>query len=122
MRISDWSSDVCSSDLFRIVTRTTSEAEARRLLELGQVQFVVNVPAGFGREVSRGARPALLVEADATDPAATSNALGVLTALEQSGLDRDLTGPRAHLKTDATPVELRVHRLYNPEEIGRAHV
>src|SRR3546814_17016836 len=40
-----------NSDYFRIVTRTTSEAEAHRLLELGQVQFVVNVPAGFGPEV-----------------------------------------------------------------------
>src|SRR3546814_6183868 len=84
MRISDWSSDVCNSEYFRIVARTASEAEARRLLELGQVQFVVNVPAGFGRDVSRGARPALLVEADATDPAATSNALGVLTADRKS--------------------------------------
>lgn len=111
-----------NSEYFRIVTRTTSEAEARRLLELGQVQFVVNVPAGFGRDVSRGARPALLVEADATDPAATSNALGVLTALEQSGLDRDLTGPLAPLKTGATPFELRVHRLYNPEGITQLNI
>jgi len=111
-----------NSDYFRIVTRTTSEAEARRLLQLGEVQFVVNLPAGFGRDVSRGARPALLVEADATDPAATSNALGVLTALERSGLDRDLTGPLARLKTGATPFELRVHRLYNPEGITQLNI
>ncbi len=111
-----------NSDYFRIVTRTTSEAEARRLLQLGEVQFVVNLPAGFGRDVIRGARPALLVEADATDPAATSNALGVLTALERSGLDRDLTGPLARLKTGATPFELRVHRLYNPEGITQLNI
>src|SRR3546814_14306808 len=42
-----------NSDYFRIVTRTTSEAEARRLLQLGEVQFVVNVPAGFGRSEER---------------------------------------------------------------------
>src|SRR3546814_10208146 len=58
-----------NSEYFRIVPRTTSEAVPRRQLELGQAQFVVNVPAGFGRDVSRRARPALLVGADATDPA-----------------------------------------------------
>ena len=41
-----------NSDYFRIVTRTRSEAEASRLLETGAVQFVVNVPAGFGRATS----------------------------------------------------------------------
>jgi ABC-2 type transport system permease protein len=111
-----------NSDYFRIVTRTASEAEATRLLETGDVQFVINVPEGFGRAVSRGERPVLLVEADATDPAATSNALSVLSALERNGLDRDLTGPLASLRTGATPFELRVHRLYNPENITQHNI
>ncbi len=111
-----------SSDYFRIVTRTESEAEASRLLETGAVQFVVNVPAGFGRAIARGERPALLVEADATDPAATSNALAVLSALERGGLDRDLTGPLSGLRTGATPFELRIHRLYNPEGITQHNI
>ena len=111
-----------NSDYFRIVARTESEAEASRLLETGAVQFVVNVPAGFGRAVARGERPALLVEADATDPAATSNALAVLNALERDGLDRDLTGPLSGLRTGATPFELRIHRLYNPEGITQHNI
>ena len=36
----------------------------------------VTIPEDFARELLRGERPALLVEADATDPAATGNALG----------------------------------------------
>jgi ABC-2 type transport system permease protein len=111
-----------NSDYFRIVTRTRSEAEASRLLETGAVQFVVNVPAGFGRAIARGERPALLVEADATDPAAASNALAVLSALERNGLDRDLTGPLGDLRTGATPFELRIHRLYNPEGITQHNI
>ena len=34
------------------------------------------IPADFSRALVRGERPALLLEADATDPAATGNALG----------------------------------------------
>jgi ABC-2 type transport system permease protein len=111
-----------NSEYFRIVARTADEAEAARLLEIGAVQFVINVPADFGRDVSRGERPAVLVEADATDPAATSNALATLFALERSALDRDLTGPLTDLKAGATPFELRVHRRYNPEGVTQYNI
>ena len=111
-----------NSEYFRIVARTADEAEAARLLEIGAVQFVINVPADFGRAVSRGERPAVLVEADATDPAATSNALATLFALERSALDPDLTGPLTELKAGATPFELRVHRRYNPEGITQYNI
>jgi ABC-2 type transport system permease protein len=111
-----------NSEYFRIVARTADEAEAARLLEIGAVQFVINVPADFGRAVSRGERPAVLVEADATDPAATSNALATLFALERSALDPDLTGPLTDLKAGATPFELRVHRRYNPEGITQYNI
>ena len=60
------------SDYFRIRARG---CEARRrsagMLQLGEVQFVVNIPEDFSRRLLRGERPALLLEADATDPAAT---------------------------------------------------
>jgi len=111
-----------NSEYFRIVIRTADEAEAARLLEIGAVQFVINVPADFGRAVARGERPAVLVEADATDPAATSNALATLFALERSALDPDLTGPLADLKSGATPFELRVHRRYSPEGITQYNI
>jgi ABC-2 type transport system permease protein len=111
-----------NSEYFRIVARTADEAEADRLLEVGAVQFVINVPADFGRAVQRGERPAVLVEADATDPAATSNALATLFALERSALDPDLTGPLTDLKAGATPFELRVHRRYNPEGVTQYNI
>jgi ABC-2 type transport system permease protein len=80
------------------------------------------VPPDFGRAVQRGERPAVLVEADATDPAATSNALATLFALERSALDPDLTGPLAEIKATGTPFELRVHRRYNPEGITQYNI
>src|SRR5450755_2991839 len=82
-----------NSEYFEIVALPGDEESARRALARGDVQFVLDIPAGFTRELVKGARPSLLVEADATDPVAIGAALGVLPAIAQSVLQRDLTGP-----------------------------
>ncbi|MGE5505046.1 MAG: ABC transporter permease [Actinomycetota bacterium] len=104
-----------ASRYFEITRIVADEAEADRLLATGEVQFLVNIPSDFSRRVARGERPALLVEADATDPAATSGALGALDVVSRTALDRDLSGPLAGLKASAPPFDLRVHRRYNQE-------
>jgi ABC-2 type transport system permease protein len=107
---------------FRIVRHVSTEAEAQRLIETGQVQFVVAFPEHFARDLQRGTRPAVLIEADATDPAATSNALSALASLNRSALDRDLMGPLAGLRAGALPFEIRIHRRYNEEGITQYNV
>lgn len=107
---------------FRIVAVTADEAEADRLLERGEVQFVVTIPAGFARDLVRGDRPRLLVEADATDPAATGNAVAALQQVALIGLAPDLTGPLAGLAPTPAPFELAVHRRYNPEGLTQYNV
>ncbi len=113
---------MANSGYFTIVSRTASEAEAAELLARGEAQFVIDIPTDFSRRVQRGERPAILVEADATDPAATSNAIGALSTLAQTALDRDLTGPLAHLKAGPPPFEVRLHRQYNPEGITQYNI
>jgi len=107
---------------FRIVALPATVAEADQLLQLGTVQFVLQIPEDFSRRLQRGERPAVLVEADATDPAATSNALAALSQLNLSALDHDLTGPLAALKAGAPAFELRVHRRYNPEGVTQYNI
>ena len=111
-----------NSGYFRIEREARSEQEAEDLLARGEVQFVITVPENFSRRVVRGERPALLVEADATDPSATGNAVAALSAIARNALARDLQGPLARLNVAADPpggaagpFELRVHRRYNPE-------
>lgn len=104
-----------ASRYFSVIAAPDSDAEADMMLKTGQVQFVVRIPAGFSRQLQRGDRPALLVEADATDPAATSGAVATLNVLGQNALTPDLTGPLASLAPRAAPFDLRVHRRYNPE-------
>jgi ABC-2 type transport system permease protein len=111
-----------NSTYFRIVHEATSEADVDALLARGDVQFVVTIPAGFSRDVQRGKNPVLLVEADATDPAATSNAVAALMQIARTALDRDLGGALAHLKATEPPFELRLHRRYNPEGITQYNV
>jgi len=111
-----------NSGYFRIVRVADNEAEIARLLALGEVQFALTIPTDFARQLVRGERPVLLLEADATDPAATSNALGVINTLVQTGLDRDLSGKLQPLRGRPPPVELRVHRRYNPEGITQYNI
>ncbi|MBP2312076.1 ABC transporter permease [Azospirillum soli] len=111
-----------NSGYFDVTRAALGEAELNRLLAEGEVQFAVTIPAGFARDLQRGARPVLLVEADATDPAATSNALSALTTIARQALDPELTGPLRHLRSTPDPIELRVHRRYNPEGITQYNV
>ena len=86
------------------------------------MQFVVTIPVDFSRDLVRGDRPTLLVEADATDPAATSNAISALISLNDTALDHDLKGPLAQLKPGQGPFEIRMHRRYNEEGLSQFNV
>jgi ABC-2 type transport system permease protein len=111
-----------NSDYFNIVETLPNEAAGRHALARGDVQFVLSVPVDFSRKLLRGEHPSLLVEADATDPLATSTALGALPGLVQPVIDKDVTGPLAHLNGSPTAFDVTVHRLYNPENITQYSV
>ena len=111
-----------NSGYFRIEREARNEAEAEDLLARGEVQFVITVPENFSRKIARGERPALLVEADATDPSATGNAVAALAGIARNALARDLQGTLGRLNPAADPVELRVHRRYNPEGVTQYNI
>jgi len=107
---------------FHVVATPATVAEADRLVLLGKVQFVLQVPEDFSRRVQRGNDAVVLLVADATDPAATSNALAALQQVSLTGLDHDLVGPLAQRKAGAAPFEIRVHRRYNPDGITQYNI
>ena len=111
-----------NSGYFRVVRQVSSEHEAERALAVGEVQFVLTIPENFSRKLVRGERPVLLLEADAADPAATSNALTALVQLNQTALARDLAGSLAPLQNGSPPFEVRVHRRYNPEGVTQYNI
>ncbi|HXE40227.1 MAG TPA: ABC transporter permease [Azonexus sp.] len=102
---------MANSDYFRIVGSVDAR-QADELLDQGAVQFVVTFPAGFHRDLLRGKTPVLLLEADATDPMASGGAISVLNRLGLEVFAPDLPGLE---RPAMPPVDLRVHRRYNPE-------
>ena len=111
-----------NSAYFEFKRELADEAAAERALAEGEVQFVINIPTDFSRRLLRGEKPVILVEADATDPAATGNAIGALNRLTQSALQNDLTGTLQPLAQNAAPFEFRVHARYNPEAVTQYNI
>ena len=111
-----------NSEYFSVTKHVGSEAEAERLVAEGDVQFVLNIPENFSRKLLRGERPVILVEADATDPSATGNAIAALNSLAQTALNRDLQGTLQPLQGKPSAFEVRIHRRYNPEGITQYNI
>ena len=111
-----------NSGYFSIAGAATDEGHVRRLLERGDVLFALTIPDGFSRSLLRGERPQVLLEADATDPAATANAVAALQRLAELSMERDLKGPLAHFRRPAPAFELRLHPLYNPEAVTQYNI
>lgn len=106
-----------NSGYFDITLQARSQGELDRALERGEAQFAVIIPADFTRRVVRGEGAQILVEADATDPSATSGAVAALASLPSQALARELTGPLAARAPGQAPFEVVVHRRYNPEAV-----
>jgi ABC-2 type transport system permease protein len=111
-----------NSGYFRIVTQTGREADAEALLARGEAQFMVVIPPDFTRRLVRGERAPMLVAVDATDPSASGNAIAALQPLLTQALRTDATGPLAHLAPKEAPIDLRIHRRYNPEGLSRYNI
>ncbi len=107
---------------FDFTENIRTEAQADELLRLGRIQFVLTIPQNFGRDLIRGLRPMALLEADATDPAATSNAISAIQQAASTAFNRDLTGPLLSLRSVSGPVDLRLHARYNPEAITQYNI
>ncbi len=111
-----------TSDYFQIVHEADTATDTQRLLQLGDVQFVINIPVDFSRQLLRGERPTVLIEADASDPAATGPALNAVNQLAATVFNRDLPGPLTSLQARPGPVDFRIHAHYNPENITQYNV
>ena len=64
----------------------------------------------------------MLIEADATDPAATGPALAAARTIAATVFNRDLPGPLARLRGTDGPVNFQIHAHYNPENITQYNV
>lgn len=111
-----------TSSYYDICCKYNTEAEGQAALAKGEVQFVVNIPVDFTKNLIQQKNPTVLVQADATDPAATSNALGVLPYIVKSVSLKEFKGSLSYLSMPELPFTLAVHRMYNPENITQYNI
>ncbi|MEZ5829341.1 MAG: ABC transporter permease [Hyphomicrobiales bacterium] len=111
-----------NSDYFKFTKQVRDPAELDAMIRSGEVQFGVEIPASFERDVRRGDRPALLVIADATDPVATGTAISALQGLTDTALRRELRGPDQSIEARAPPFEITLQRRYNPEGLTQYNI
>ncbi len=99
-----------------------SASEAHSLISRGDVSFVVTIPSDFDKRVARGDNPQILVEADATDPSASSGAISTLGQVAQAALQRE-QGTEAQSSLQQTrQLQIVTHLLYNPEGITQYNI
>jgi len=115
-------SAIGNSGYFSYVRPAATEAEADELLQRGEVQFIVTIPGDFTRNLVRRQRAQLAIEADATNPATIQPALAAIDGVTSLAIDRELAGPLAAYRAIPDPVEVILHRRYNPEGITRYNV
>lgn len=111
-----------TSDYFDFIIETDDSRKSDALLASGEVAFVVTFPRNFTEEFVRGNRPQILIEADASDPSASSGAIGNAQTIFNQSLRNELNGQLSHLAPTASPFELVVHAKYNPEGITQYNI
>ena len=112
------------SNYYRFGERPQSAGGGESLMAKGEISFLVTIPSDFGARVERADRPRILVEADATDPAAASGAVSALGTIASRALLRaqgrePVTDPAGG---GGDTLSFIVHRRYNPENITQYNI
>ena len=95
-----------------------SAKDADELMLEGKVSFIVTIPPDLSKRALRGDEPQILIEADASDPSASSGAVSTLSTVAKRALSREL-GLQSQ---PDSPLDIIVHRRYNPEGISQYNI
>ncbi|CAM2751445.1 ABC transporter permease [Legionella steigerwaltii] len=104
---------------FSLDSISSSEKSAEKLLLSGKGLFVINIPPNFSRDLIRGKKPHVLIEADASDPISISNAFRAAAELPSKVFERDLRGSLDYLAPRPAPFVFDIHPKFNPEGIAQ---
>ncbi len=103
-----------ASGYFKIEGLVSGEEDAQRALRDGSANFVLVFPPHFERDLLRGQKPEILLEADASDPTATASALAAIGPVVEQAVGQSFDGVLARQKNHSN-YDIVVHRYYNPE-------
>lgn len=107
---------------FQIIESVKDENTAEKMLAVGDAHFIINIPSDFTQQLIRGRHPAILLEADGTDPTAITNAVAAANTITLTIFKHLLVGSLSSLENKPPPFELRTHIKYNPSGITQYNV
>jgi ABC-2 type transport system permease protein len=110
-----------NTDYFAIKEVTDDVQHAEELMKKGRVQFVINIPHHFTRDLIRNESPHILLEGDATDPAIVSGAFNTATILTDSSLQGLEKGTLKYLAAPEKSFIIDTHAKYNPAIKAQYH-
>ena len=110
------------SDYFKFITPTQNPRDSEDILISGEASFVLTIPTGFTEKLIRGEHPQILLEADATDPVTTANALGKINQILDQAMAPEFTGPLSYLATEPKAYEVVTLAHFNPEGITQFNI
>ncbi|HHF7365804.1 TPA: ABC transporter permease [Legionella bozemanae] len=110
------------TDYFSLNFIAQSEKAADKLLLSGKGLFVINIPPNFSRDLIRGKKPHVLIEADASDPISISNAFRAASELPSKVFEDDLRGSLDYLAPKQPPFVFDIHAKFNPEGISQYNI
>ncbi|WP_319532369.1 ABC transporter permease [uncultured Cohaesibacter sp.] len=106
------------TNYYRFDYLVSTAEEADELMQKGKITFIVTIPSDFSKRVLKGDNPQILIEADATDPSASSGAVSTLTTVANQAFLREL----GKVESDSSGLDIVVHRRYNPEGITQYNI
>jgi ABC-2 type transport system permease protein len=98
---------------FVVTGEAASYADAIRSIDRGKARAAVVLPPAYARDLKRGRSAAVQVLVDASDPSASSSAIGAAQLVGQT-INVEIVEQRAGAIRGALPVDVRVRPLYNP--------
>ncbi|MDO6718280.1 ABC transporter permease [Psychrosphaera sp. 1_MG-2023] len=110
------------SEYFDVVTAVSNYQQADDLFLKGEITFLLVIPADFTKKLVRQEMPQLLISADASDPAASSNAIAKASAIVSKALNHDFVGSLNFLKSTKPNVDVIIHPKYNPQGITQYNI
>lgn len=110
-----------NSTYFKILPGIKTYDEADSLISQGKIQFAIYIPQNFSEKLIRHHKPQILVEADATDPSATGNAIEAVQYIN-TALYESLEGSLSYLKPTDSPVNLIIQAKYNPGRVTQYNI
>lgn len=105
--------DFKNSHYYSIYNYSATLQEANYLLSAGKVQFILQIPPGFTRDIINHHTPKALLIADGSNPLAITGATSAVAGIANNSLKHDLIGPISP-ESSTKPYEIIVQQRYNP--------